>query len=106
MSCAICGAAQKEILVTILRPDRFELTLGITSEGYQRAWIACERCGTAHNIFLSGRASDLDQLEKAYYEVDYLSDTISERYQTLMALPPGKSDNLDRIDRISDWLNN
>ena len=106
MSCAICGAAQKEILVTILRPDRFESHLGIPSEGYERAWIACELCGTAHNIFLSGRACNLDQLEKAYYEVDYLTKTISERYCTLMALPPGKSDNIDRVDRISEWLNN
>jgi len=101
--CAICGGTLRQSLVTITEPDRFERHLGIPSEGYRRDWIACDRCGSASNVF-GCNESDLATLEAAYYEVDMVGADLGARFRKLTALPPGQSDNIERVTRILNWL--
>lgn len=102
--CAICDGLLIKSLITISSPDRFERFLGVHSIGYKREWIACQCCGTASNIFDIGSKINFAELETAYYSVDMAGKDVGDRFHQIMALPPGKSDNILRVVRILDFL--
>jgi SAM-dependent methyltransferase len=47
----------------------------------------------------------LDKIATAYYEVDFQNSSIAEKYAKVMALPPEKSDNAERVKRIHGFAN-
>lgn len=102
-SCAICdGALDRELLV-ITKPDRFELEVGVREEGYRRAWVECAQCGTLTDLLPPG-ASRLAEIEQAYYAIDFKNASLSDKYETIMALSPGRSDNAIRVGRVLDFV--
>lgn len=64
--------------------------------------MECENCGVAVNM-RGYTSSKLKELETAYNEVDFKNSSILEKYKKVMALPPEKSDNAQRVLRIY-WL--
>lgn len=101
--CAICkGRAGSEIL-RILLPDRFEESIGVGANGYQRSWVECASCGAATNELPRSSAEKLSVLRSAYYEVDFANSNIGEKYSRVMALPVEKSDNAGRVARVVDF---
>jgi SAM-dependent methyltransferase len=104
LTCAICGGLLGRALLTINHPDRFERRCGISSDGYHRSWVECTSCGTATNVLPAASAAALEAIRSAYYEVDFASDNIGIKYSKVISLPPGKSDNWGRVDRIIKFL--
>lgn len=102
--CAICGGLLGRILLTIDQPDRFERRCGIGPEGYQRSWTECAACGAATNMLPAASVVALQAMRSSYYEVDFAADDIGAKYRKVMALPPEKSDNRGRVDRIVSFL--
>lgn len=105
-ACNICGGQLTRTLLTIIKPDRFERFIGIQEDDYCRRWVACNQCGSATNVYDSYDKDRLSRLEAAYYEVDYAGADIASRYQKVMSLPRGLSDNRERVDRVLKWQNN
>jgi 2-polyprenyl-3-methyl-5-hydroxy-6-metoxy-1,4-benzoquinol methylase len=104
--CAVCGCKQlDEVLLKINQPDRFELYAGILSDGYERKWIGCPICGLAINCYEVENLSKLKSYSESYYEVDFQSDSIVEKYNRVMNLPDKMSDNAARSLRISQFSN-
>jgi SAM-dependent methyltransferase len=82
-------------------PDRFERAAGVTAEGYRRAWRRCSRCAALIGIQRPDDEAALEHLTSSYYEVD-LGAGIRAKYDTVMALPPERSDNMGRVRRVVD----
>ena len=103
--CAICGGSLVRELLAITEPDRFERHLGIDSTGYRRRWVECDGCGAATNIYPDGVLERLETLAAGYYEVDFKSTTIRQKYDMVMAMPLSQSDNAQRVTRVREFLN-
>lgn len=102
-ACAICGGALGRELLAITRPDRFERELGVSEEGYRRAWVECSQCGTATDILPPG-ADRLAEIEQAYYAIDFKNSSLAEKFAKVMALPPERSDNALRVERVLEFV--
>lgn len=103
-TCAVCGGALARELLRISEPDRFERHVGISKNGYARHWIECDGCGAATNIQEPENRRRLDVIAAGYYEVDLAGSSVSEKYAKVMALPPEKSDNAQRVARVHGFL--
>ena len=102
--CAVCGSSNKRLLLQINRPDRFELSVGVSSQDYVRQWVECEQCGTASNLLPSKSVERLAMLRASYYEVDFMDSDIAEKYKRVMSMPKEQSDNAGRVSRILNFL--
>ena len=102
--CAICEGALDRELLHIAQPDRFERHLGIAPVGYARTWVECSSCGAVTNVHGAGNRERLDSLAAGYYEVDFATATIGDKFAKVMALPPERSDNAQRVTRIHAFL--
>jgi len=101
--CAICGGALERELLAITQPDRFERHVGVSEQGYRRVWVECSECGTATDILPPG-PSRLADIERAYYAIDFKNSSIGEKFAKVMSLPPARSDNALRVDRVVDFV--
>jgi len=99
--CAICGGALGRELLRITVPDRFERHVGIAAEGYARSWVECEGCGAATNVLAKGNRAKLDAIAAGYYEVDLAGGSVADKFAKVMALPPERSDNAQRVARVA-----
>lgn len=102
--CVICGSPPKRILLEISRPDRFELSVGIREDGYRRIWVECSGCGAAANEHIPANLARLKELSSSYYEVDFKGSSIREKYDKVMSMLPGQSDNALRVRRIHRFM--
>jgi SAM-dependent methyltransferase len=96
MTCPICGGQRSEVAVEYTaRPDG-ETDFGI--EPYRRDYRRCETCGH----FFAVMEVDVD------YGGDYMdatyADAMEATYARIMALPPERSDNVQRVARIAAAL--
>jgi 2-polyprenyl-3-methyl-5-hydroxy-6-metoxy-1,4-benzoquinol methylase len=98
-SCRLCGGELDRTLLVHKEPDRFERSVGVTTDGYRRAWVACSRCGSASNILDPAIRAALDRISAEYYEIDLGQTALAERYEKIMALSPAESDNAGRVSR-------
>lgn len=103
--CAVCGVgALARELLRIDQPDRFERHVGIVADGYERLWVECSRCGAATNVQSPDNRRRLEAIAAGYYEVDLAGSSVAEKYAKVMALPAEKSDNAQRVVRVSSFL--
>jgi len=103
--CNICGGKLGKVLLLIKKPDRFERAVDISEKGYARQWVECSECGTACNIMDRNAEKALSRIASSYYKHEF--NTLSElkrRYNKVMALPAGSSDNYHRIRRIENYI--
>ena len=104
LSCGICGGALSRLGLTISVPDRFERHAGIEADGYRREWLICGACDGAQNILPADSVSKLAAMAEGYYHIDFPDTPPVERFATIMALPPDRSDNAGRVARIRSYL--
>ena len=102
--CTLCGSSDFTILLRINKPDRFERAVGIPDNDYIRHWVQCLSCGVASNVHSPENLPRLKTLSTAYYDIDFRSELILERFQRIMNLPPDKSDNAQRVLRITAFV--
>lgn len=102
--CAICGGALSRELLRITEPDRFERHVGIAAAGYSRSWVECAGCGAATSVQAPENRALLETLAAGYYEVDFAGSSIAEKFAKVMALPPERSDNAQRVARVAAFV--
>lgn len=98
--CRLCGGVLEAVLLEITQPDRFERHCGVNSEDYRRRWVECSACGAVNNLLPVDSERRLHGLRSAYYEVDLAGGDVATKYRTVMALPPERSDNWQRVARV------
>jgi hypothetical protein len=103
--CNLCGSDSGEKLLTIHKPDRFEIAYGINSDNYYRYWFRCNKCGSAVNIMSQESKKVVEGVASSYYEIDLGSlDKLQSRFEFVMNLPDHESDNVGRVNRILEYL--
>lgn len=99
-SCFLCGSASHELVSIFTEAPDGEKPFG--QEGYYRELWRCSGCGVYSN------KHDYD-LSQSYYgsygEIAYFDKQGVSRYEAIMNLPPEKSDNRMRVQRILAYLN-
>jgi len=99
MSCPLCGGTGLETVFRYDRPPAGETPFGL--EEYEREYRRCSLCGH----FVSVTSIDLDELYSgAYVDATYSADGIASTYERIMSLPPERSDNVQRVARITQRL--
>jgi hypothetical protein len=90
-------------MLEIRKPDRFERAAGITANECHRAWVRCDSCGGLTNVRLDRRGTELFEIAKAYYAIDYADVSLEARFRQVVKLADGKSDNRQRVTRIQEY---
>ncbi len=95
--CPFCaGTNCKRAALFTARPEG-ETDFGFTP--YRRELWQCGVCGHVMNH----HQMSLEQIyERTYLEATY-GDRVAEHFDTIMALPPGKSDNRERVARVNHY---
>lgn len=96
--CPLCQGDAFRCVVSITEPDRFELAAGVSPKGYARRWMECQGCGLLVNVIDRAALSSIYATD--YYSSSIEGETPTQRYERIMALPPGASDNALRVARI------
>ena len=102
--CQICGSGEMEELLVIGSPDRFERAVGVEGQGYRRAWLECRQCGTAQNRLPPESRAKIEEIRSSYYQIDLGPDGLRRKFEKIMAMPPERSDNAQRVDRVLRFM--
>ena len=98
MNCRVCGIEVNKVVMEFHEPDGMELSMGVTPDGYMRRYYECEKCG-CFSSDLDHHAPLSDAFNKNYYEhVD--GETISGKFERVMAMGADQSDNWHRVERV------
>lgn len=103
-TCPLCQGRLGRVVVEIHEPDRFEKAAGISSVDYLRRWVECDFCGALCDVHLSPEAAKLDAWATNYYEVEEAVEPLKQKFDRIMSLPPARSDNRQRVERIHQFL--
>lgn len=104
LECALCSGKHFREILRIDKPDRFEQSIGLVSEGYDRRWFECQQCSGATNVLPSESEARLASLRAAYYEVDFIDSDINLKYRRVMSMPFSESDNAGRVARVKKFV--
>lgn len=98
--CYLCGSTEHREIARLNQKPEGETDYGIPLSQYHRVITQCLHCQVYTNQH--------DLLSSVMYEGDYNASialgNIRERYDKVMKLPPEKSDNRQRVRRITDFL--
>ena len=99
--CLLCGGRLGAAVLVHTEPDRFERAVGVSANGYRRAWRRCPSCAALIDVQRPADELALASLTTSYYEADLGTGTQS-KFDMVMALPPDRSDNAGRVARVAD----
>lgn len=100
MSCPLCGSDSLEAAFAYDEPPPGETRFDLSAEEYRREYRHCATCG--HYV---GRLSiDVERLYSGGYVDATYAAGLAEGYERVMALPPERSDNVRRVERIVELL--
>jgi len=101
VSCPICGG-ELEPAFEYHEPPPGETAFGLAPEEYRREFLRCSDCGH----YAARLSIPVERLYTgAYVDATYESaDGLERTYRRIMALPPERSDNAQRVARIVERL--
>jgi SAM-dependent methyltransferase len=98
--CRLCGANEATLCATVRSPPAGEVDYGVAPEAYRRKIFRCGECDVFFNEY--------DSLPENFYSGDYNEASYGQgfrsRFDKIMALPPEKSDNKQRAQRLHEFL--
>jgi len=100
MECYLCGSKRLNLVADIRHKPEGETGFGILPEDYHRLVYQCQNCTAYCNIH--------DYITEGFYTRRYNEATynrqIHEKYLRIRSLPKGKSDNKQRVERITKFV--
>jgi len=100
--CYLCGSSQLKLIQVILKKPDVEVDYQIPKETYHREIFQCEDCGVFNNLHdLIG-----DDFYEGFYNNSITSKPFQRRFERIINLPKGQSDNKNRVDRVIEFLSN
>lgn len=101
--CFLCGSSAHALVFTYDAPPPRETVFPLRDgELYHREIWRCQGCGHCTNQ----HQLDLTRLyEGGYVDAIYGGDKLLAAFQKIMALPPDRSDNFQRVQRIIQYMN-
>lgn len=100
-ACYLCGRPQLTRSFLYTEPPSGETAFEIPSERYRREFLRCRTCG----LFTAVLDIELDELYSAeYVDATYGDGGLGASFERIMALPPERSDNAQRVRRVLEWF--
>jgi SAM-dependent methyltransferase len=101
--CSFCGSSAHTLIFTYDAPPPGETVFPLRDgEIYHREIWRCQGCGHCTNR----HQLNLQRLyEGGYVDATYSGDKLLAAFQKIMALPPERSDNFQRVRRIVQYMN-
>lgn len=100
MSCPLCGGTRLETAFSYDEPPPGETRFDLSAEEYRREFLRCDTCGH----YIARLSVDVERLYSgAYVDATYAAG-LESGYERIMALPPERSDNVQRVRRIVERL--
>ena len=101
--CSFCGSTAHALIFTYDTPPVGETSFPLhAGETYHREIWQCQGCRHLTNR----HQLDLKRLyEGSYVDATYSGDKLLATFQKIMALPPERSDNCQRVQRIVRYMN-
>jgi SAM-dependent methyltransferase len=97
VTCPLCGGTGFEHVFRYSEPPVRENTFELGEQTYLRDIERCTTCGH----FLNRHELDLTELYSgAYMDSAYADDRLAQTFERIMALPPERSDNRARVERV------
>lgn len=99
MKCLLCGSRKNKFIFNFKGKDIYLEKL--KSEDFRLKWFKCEICG----VYFSRQNEGIDSIyaDKNLYDAQFDSESIRARFNKIMGLKKGASDNLCRVKRIKDF---
>ncbi|KIL97767.1 hypothetical protein CCC_00828 [Paramagnetospirillum magnetotacticum MS-1] len=104
--CLICGAPDAQLLLAADQPDSYERRVGVTEDGFARAWVRCTGCGFHYSRY-SRDPQILDRLYEDGYRdaaAAWRGATTEEVFRKVIALPDDQSETRARIRWIKQGI--
>ena len=104
--CLICGNPEAVVVQTATAPDLYEQRVGVTAEGFARAWVRCAGCGFHYSRY-SRDPLVLDRLYVAGYReaaAAWRGASTEEVFRRVIALPDDQSETRARIRWIKQGI--
>jgi SAM-dependent methyltransferase len=95
--CKICGSGARSLVAVFDRRPVGETEFHFV-EYYRELW-RCESCGH----FQNHHALDLSKLYEGKYHQATYGERLHAKFEKIMALPPDRSDNRQRVTYIDDY---
>lgn len=101
--CFLCGSSTHALMFTYDAPPPGETVFPLRDgEIYHREIWRCHGCGH----YTNRHKLDLKRLyEGGYVDATYSGDKLLAAFQKIMTLPPERSDNVQRVRRIVQYMN-
>lgn len=102
IACPICRHSPLELWHTYHAPPDGETSFNLEGSGpYLRAIYQCTNC----RHFVSVNSVPLDELySNAYVDSTYGESGVAAAFERVMNLPPERSDNVQRVERIEKFM--
>lgn len=98
--CYLCGSTQLKLIQVIYKKPDVEVDYQIPEEKYHREIFRCEDCGVFNNLHdLIG-----DDFYEGFYNNSITSKPFQKRFERIINLPKGQSDNKNRVERVVNFL--
>jgi 2-polyprenyl-3-methyl-5-hydroxy-6-metoxy-1,4-benzoquinol methylase len=102
--CYLCGSTEQQLIAEVNQRPEGETDYAIPAEDYHRVITQCLQCSVYNNQH--------HLLDEDMYSGDYNASirqttslgSIQQRYEKVMNLPAGKSDNRQRVSRIAEYF--
>lgn len=99
-SCYLCESTKLNLVKIIKKKPLVEVDYNIPEKDYYREIYRCEECGVFNNLHnLIG-----DNFYKGFYNNSITKNTLKQRFERIINLPKGQSDNKNRVERVLDFL--
>lgn len=105
--CLICGAKDRNVLLTYTEPDQYEMACGVDKDGYFREWTQCRQCGFIYSLYSRSQGA-FGELYKTVYrgvESPWRKDTGEELFKKIINLPDEESETKYRVKWIKNQIN-
>jgi SAM-dependent methyltransferase len=96
VSCPACGGTELETAFAYDEPPPGETDFGLSAEEYRRGYLRCESCGH----WVARLSIPVERLYSGEYVDATYGSGMQTAYERIMALPPERSDNVQRVGRI------
>lgn len=102
MICYLCKNKNLQKIISINEKPKVEVDYGISNKNYFREIYQCENCGTFNNIH-----NLIDEnFYKGFYNKSISKEKFENRFNKIISLPKSKSDNIKRVNRVINYLEN
>lgn len=99
-ACHLCGSMDQEFIAEIQTKPAGETDFCIPPVDYKRLIFRCRRC----SVFLNFQNHISPNFYEKAYNASTYGDNRLQRYRKIRALPPERSDNKQRVERVTERL--